>query len=317
MEDFTIVITEPIHEAGVELLRSEGVEIVEMTPGSDYKDLCEVAPRADVLISRGGIDITEEILRKSNLKAVGVHGIGYDHIDVKAAEDLGKIVFNTPDALTVSVAEMTIALMLSLLRRVVKADRAVRGREWHRKYGDLVGTELQGKTVGLIGMGRIGEATARRLVPFNVDILYNDIIRKEELEEELDIRFRDIDEVIIKSDILSLHVPATPATRHLIDAERIQRMRCGVYIINTSRGQVIDTEALLDALNSGRVAGAALDVFEEEPLPDGHPLIDKGDVILTPHLSASSTEAMKRMSIQVVEGVLKVLREQAPDNRVV
>lgn len=317
MEERTVLITEPIHKAGVELMREEGVRVLELPPNADYGDLLEAAPRADALITRGGIDVTEEILSSEKLKVVGVHGIGYDHIDIKAAKDLGNIIFNTPDALTVSVAEMTIALLLSLLRNVLKADKAVRRGEWSRKYGDLIGTELKSKTVGFIGMGRIGEATARRLSPFDLNILYNDIIRKTELEEELGIKLRELDDIFIESDIISLHVPSTPETHHLVNANRIEMMKQCSYIINTSRGQVVDTKALIEALDSGRIAGAALDVFEEEPLPSDHPLTDKENVILTPHLSASSTEAMKRMSIRVAKGVLKVLRGKEVATRVV
>jgi glyoxylate reductase len=251
------------------------------------------------------------------LKAVGVHGIGCDHVDLQAASELGKIVLNTPFALSESVAEMAIALLFAISRRVVSADKAVRAGEWHRKYGDLKGIEVMGKTVGIVGLGRIGAATARRLRSFGVKLLYNSRTRKPDLEEEIGVEYATLDSLIERSDIISLSLPYTPETHHLIDAKRIAAMKDGVYIVNTARGRIIDQTALIEALKSGKVAAAGLDVFEEEPLDPGSPLASMDNVVLTPHLAASSEEAMERMAIQVAEGVMKVLKGEAPDFPVV
>lgn len=318
MAEFTVVVTEPIHQAGVELLEDEGVEVISLPPGSDESSLWEVSNNADALITRGGIKVNRSMMASSpRLKAVGVHGIGCDHVDLKAAEELGKVVFNTPTALTETVAEMTMALMLALTRRLVSADKAVRAGEWSRKYGDLRGTEIMGKTIGIIGLGRIGSAVARRLKPFDVELLYHDVRRNPELEEELGIKKVELDRLLRSSDVITLHLPYAPETHHLISRKQMGIMKGGVYIVNTARGKVIDQGALIEALKDGRVAGAALDVFEVEPLDPESPLASMDNVILTPHLGASSNEAMRRMAIQVAEGILKVLRGEQPDHQVV
>jgi len=318
MSRFTVIVTEPIHAAGIELLEESGVKVISLPPGADEASLQELAPEADALITRGGIKVTRETMVSSpRLRAVGVHGIGCDHVDLEAARELGKVVFNTPAALTETVAEMTLALMLALTRRVVSADKAVRAGEWSRKYGDLRGTEIMGKTVGIVGLGRIGSAVARRLKRFGVELIYHDMIGNPGLEAEIGIERVGLDDLLRSSDIITLHLPYTPGTHHLISCREIGMMRDGARVVNTARGRIIDQEALVEALRLGKVAGAALDVFEEEPLDPGSPLASMDNVILTPHLGASSNEAMERMAVQVAEGALKVLRGMAPDNPVV
>ena len=313
-----VIVTEPIHQAGVELLERNGVEVVQLPPGSDEETLHAEAPGAAALITRGGVKVTRGFMESAPLlKAVGVHGIGCDHVDLEAASELGKVVLNTPFALSESVAEMAIALLFALSRRVVSADKAVRAGEWHRKYGDLKGIEVMGKTGGIIGLGKIGAATARRLKSFGVKLLYNSRTRKPDLEEEIGIEYATLDSLIERSDIISLNLPYTRETHHLIDANRIAAMKDGVYIVNTARGRIIDQTALVEALRSGKVAAAGLDVFEEEPLDPGSPLASMDNVVLSPHLAASSEEAMERMAVQVAEGVLKVLSGEAPDYPVV
>jgi D-3-phosphoglycerate dehydrogenase len=318
MDEFTVVVTEPIHLAGIELLKENGITVVQLPPGSDEGTLQKEASRADALITRGGIKVTRGFMASSpRLKAVGVHGIGCDHVDLAAAGELGKVVLNTPNALTESVAEMAMALMLALTRRVVSADKAVRRGEWNRKYGDLRGVEIVGKTLGIIGMGRIGSAVARRARGFEMEVVYHDVYRREDLEEKLGIEYASREEVLREADLISLHVPYIPETRHLIGAEELASMKDGVYIVNTARGRIMDQAALVEALKAGKVAGAALDVFEEEPLDPDSPLASMDNVILTPHLAASSEEAMRRMAVQVAGGVLKVLKGEAPDHPVV
>jgi D-3-phosphoglycerate dehydrogenase len=318
LEKFTVVVTEPIHQAGIDFLEERGVEVISLPPGSDINALREVVPRADGLITRGSIKVTREIMASSpRLKAVGVHGIGCDHVDLEAARELGKVVLNTPTALTETVAEMAIALMLSMTRRIVSADKAVRAGEWSRKYGDLRGVEVMGKTVGLIGLGKIGTSTARRLKPFGVDLVYYSRTRKEDVEEELGMEWVKLEELLRRSDIISLHVPHNPETYHMLSSAEFEMMKDGVYIVNSARGKIIDQEVLVEALKSGKVAGAALDVFEVEPLLQGDPLASMDNVILAPHLGASSQEAMWRMATQVADGVFKVLKGERPDHPVV
>jgi D-3-phosphoglycerate dehydrogenase len=315
---FTVIVTEPINEAGIRLLGERNVNVIQMPPGSKEGDLLKIVSKADGLITRGSIKVTREMMAASpQLKAIGVHGMGYDHVDIVAAMELGKMVFNTPDALTVSVAEMTLAMMLALTRKVVAADKAVRAGDWNRKYNDLIGADLAGRTVGLIGLGRIGAAVARRLKAFDVDLLYYSRTRRRELESYIGIEWAELDDLLSRSDVISLHVPGTSETYHMIGPREFDLMKQGVLIVNMARGRVIDQEALLDALMSDRVAGAALDVFEEEPLDPAHPLTAMDNVILTPHLGASSLEGMQRMATQVAQGVLDVLNGKEPQNRVV
>jgi D-3-phosphoglycerate dehydrogenase len=314
---FTVIVTEPINEAGVRLLGERNVNIIQMQPGSKEGDLLKIVSKADGLITRGSIMVTREMMAASpQLKAIGVHGMGYDHVDIVAARELGKVVFNTPDALTVSVAEMTLALMLALTRRVVAADKAVRAGDWNRKYGDLIGIDLAGRTVGLIGLGRVGAAVARRLKAFDVGLLYYSRTRRRELESYIGIEWAELDDLLSRSDVVSLHVPGTSETHHMIGPREFGLMKQGVLVVNMARGRVIDQEALLDALMTDRVAGAALDVFEVEPLDPAHPLTAMDNVILTPHLGASSLEGMQRMATQVAQGILGILDGKEPQNRV-
>ncbi len=318
MPQWTVVITEPINEAGVTLLESNNVKVLYLPSGSGEDELLNIAPRADGFITRGGVRVTREIMLASpRLKVIGVHGIGCDHVDLTAARELGKVVINTPDALSVTVAEMTVALMLSMTRRIVASDRAVRAGQWGRKYSDLIGVELMGKTIGLIGMGRIGIETAKRLKAFDVELIYWARTRRPDLERELGLEWVEFPDLFTRSDIITLHIPVTTQTYHIIGMKELASMKKGAMIVNTARGKLIDEAALVDALRSGRIAAVALDVFEQEPVTPENPLIGMDNVILAPHLSASSLEAMRRMATQVAQGVLDVLEGRKSFNSVV
>lgn len=317
MSKWTVLITEPINEAGVRFLEERGVKVLSLPTGANEEALMRVAPEADALITRGNIRVTRDIMKASpRLRAVSVHGIGCDHVDLTAARELGKVVLNTPDALTITVAEMTIALMLSMTRRIAAADKAMRTGGWERKYGDLIGVELMGKTVGLVGMGRIGAATARRLKAFDVKLIYWNRTRHVDLEDEIGLEWAELPDLIARSDIVSLHVPGTPETRHLIGAAQIAAMKRGAMIVNMARGAVIDEAALIEALRSGHISAAALDVYEQEPIKPDNPLLTMDNVTITPHLGACALEAMQRMATQVAEGVLDVLEGREPKNKV-
>lgn len=318
MSDITVIVTEPVNIMGVEYLKEKGVKVIELPPGSTEDTLAQKIAEADGLITRGSIKITRELMETSpRLKVIGVHGIGCDHVDLPAAKELGKIVCNTPDALTVTVAEMAMAMTLASLRNIVSADKAVRSDQWKRKYSDLIGIELAGKKVGIVGMGRIGAATAKRMKAFGAEVSYWSRTRKQGIEKEEGYQWNELEELCKNSDIISLHIPATPETRKIINAEKIGMMKDGVIIVNTARGKVIDEEAMIEALKSGKIKAAALDVFENEPLSPENPLCKMDNVILTPHLGASNMEGMRRMSLQVADGVLKVIKGETPDNPVV
>jgi phosphoglycerate dehydrogenase-like enzyme len=184
-------------------------------------------------------------------------------------------------------------------------------------HGDLIGVELMGKTVGFVGMGRIGAATARRLRAFDVKLLYWSRNRHPSLEKEIGIEWAELSVLLAGSDIVSLHLPGSAETQHLIGARELSQIKRGAMIVNTARGRVIDEAALIDALRTGRVSAAALDVFEQEPINGDNPLLGMNNVVLTPHLGASSREAMQRMAIQVAQGVMDVLDGKEPNNRIV
>ena len=318
MPEITVIVTEPINKMGVEYLKERNVNVIELPPGSTEETLAEYIGDADGLITRGSIKIPRELMESNpRLKVVGVHGIGCDHVDLEAAKELGKAVCNTPDALTVTVAEMAMAMTLALLRNIVAADKAVRNDQWSRKYSDLIGVELAGRKVGIIGLGRIGKATAVRMKAFEADVYYWSRTRKQKEEELHGLKWLELNDLLRTCDIISLHIPSTPETRHIIGAEQIEQMKQGAYLINTARGKVIDEEALVKALQSGKIKAAAIDVFENEPLSTDSPLCGMDNVILTPHLGASNLEGMQRMAVQVAEGVLRVIQGLEPDNRVV
>ncbi|MEM0084290.1 MAG: hydroxyacid dehydrogenase [Candidatus Methanomethylicia archaeon] len=302
-----VLVLEPIHKEGINILKKY-CDVIELNGKITIEELKEMVSDVDIIVSRGFIKIGEEILKSAKkLKAIVVHGVGIDHIDLKAAERYGIKIVNTPEALTDSVAEFTIGALISMLRRIPQADKAVRMGQWHRKYTDLIGVELMDKNIGIIGLGRIGSAVARRLKSFNVKLYYYDKIRKKDLEEELGIKYLDLNDLLRISDIILIHLPLTEETYHIISKREFELMKDGVYIVNMGRGALIDEKELIRYIENGKIAGAALDVFEVEPLPMDSPLIKYENVILTPHLAASSQEALKRLSIEVARKTLEEL----------
>ncbi|HEY8417718.1 MAG TPA: phosphoglycerate dehydrogenase [Limnochordales bacterium] len=244
----------------------------------------------------------------SALRVIARYGSGTDNVDVAAATERGIVVTNTPGANDVAVAELTLGLMLALARRIPAAHDAVRRGRWERP----VGTELRGKRLGLIGLGRIGLEVAKLARAMGMEVTYYDVMRRPEEERRWDLTFAPLTEVVAQADVISVHVPLTPATHHLIGARELSRVKPGALLINTARGGVVDEVALLAALENGRLAGAALDVFEREPPPADHPLLCHPKVIHTPHMGARTQEAVARMAEGAVAAVLDVLAGRRP-----
>jgi phosphoglycerate dehydrogenase-like enzyme len=220
-------------------------------------------------------------------------GVGYDRTDVQAAARCGIPVALCPEGTTVGVAEHTILLVLAVYKQLVRADRSVREGEWLQFSLRSGSFEIAGKTLGLVGLGRIGEAVAKRARAFDARVVYNDICRRDEGEEQrLGVGYLPLDKLLAESDIVSLHLPVTPESRHIINAETISKIKPGAILINTSRGALVDESALATALESGSLGGAGLDVFETEPPESGNPLLEMGNVILTPHISAGTKDAL-------------------------
>lgn len=260
----------------------------------------------DALIVRSRTQVSRETLGRGlpRLKVVGRAGVGVDNIDVDEARARGVVVVNAPQAATQAVAELALGLMLALARRIPQADAAVRRGDWPKSA--FLGEELAGKTLGLIGVGRIGAALASRAAPMGMRLLGYDPLVPPEAIRRSGAEPADLDKVLAQSDYLSLHVPLTPETRHLIDDRALAKVKPGARLISTARGGVVDEQALVRALERGLLAGAALDVFADEP-PRDSPLLRDPRVVLTPHLGAQTVEAQARAALDVAEEVLAAL----------
>lgn len=299
-----ILIIEPIHEEGLQLLTQHHLHIdfkAEMAPD----ELEQVIGEYTGLIIRGRSTVTARLLEHARrLKVIGRAGTGLDNIDVQAARKRGIAVVNALGANAVSVAEHTMALILALSRNIPRAVESVRRREWTKSR--FFGTELRRKTLGLIGFGRVGTQVAVRAQAFGMRILAADPVASASRCEEMGVELVSLDELLGAADVISLHVPLMADTYHLIGRQELERMKPGALLINCARGEVLDEKALLEALQSGRLAGVALDVFEQEP-PGDNPLLDLDNVIATPHIGGATVEAFRNVSVMVAEEVLRVL----------
>ncbi|MDD5468058.1 MAG: phosphoglycerate dehydrogenase [Anaerolineales bacterium] len=262
----------------------------------------------------GVVPMTAHVLENApGLRVVSMHGIGVDHIDLNAAERLGVVVANCPGTNDQAVADLTIGLMIAVARNLPRVDAAVRRGDWRR----FEGGELWRKTLGLIGLGRIGQAVAKRAIGFEMRVLvYDPYIRINQHQQFNRLEFLGFNEVIARADFLSLHAPLTAETRHMISETQLQAMKPSAYLINTARGDLVDEQALYHALCGKQIAGAAIDVFVEEP-PTGSPLLNLENVVLTPHTGAHTKEAIERMGIMAAQNVVRTLQGGQPLNRVV
>jgi D-3-phosphoglycerate dehydrogenase len=295
-----VLVTDKLAEEGLAQLRAEpGIEVVVDTKlAQDVAGLRRALAEADGIVIRSGTQLTAEVLEgQSRLKAIVRAGVGVDNIDVAAATRRGIVVMNTPGGNTISTAEHTMALLLALARNVAKADASLKSGKWDRNK--FTGTQLEGKTLGVIGLGRVGLAVARRAQGFGMTVLGFDPFLAAERAQELGIEsVARLDDIWGRCDFLTLHTPMTTETRNLIGAAEIARMKPSVRIINCARGGLIDESALAEALDAGKVAGAAIDVFDPEPPPAGHPLVGHPSVLVTPHLGASTEEAQVSVAVE-------------------
>jgi lactate dehydrogenase-like 2-hydroxyacid dehydrogenase len=313
-----MVITRPIPEAALRRARA-GAEV--WVNGEDRRlsptELAEHVAAADGLVCLLTDTIDDALLLQARrLRVVANIAVGYDNIDVRAASRRGIVVTNTPGVLTETTADFTWTLLMAAARRVVEADaytRAGRFTEWGLLL--LLGTDVFGKTLGILGLGRIGRAVARRARGFDMRILYHDTVRDSHVEETLGASYQDRDTVLREADFLTLHLPLLPETRHSIGEAELRRMKPTAYLVNAARGAVIDEAALVRALREGWIAGAGLDVYEEEPRV--HPgLLDLPNVVLAPHIASASHETRLRMALMAVDNCLAVLGGGTPPNPV-
>uniref|UniRef100_A0A7R9XXT6 D-3-phosphoglycerate dehydrogenase n=1 Tax=Prasinoderma coloniale TaxID=156133 RepID=A0A7R9XXT6_9VIRI len=303
-----ILVTEKLGDAGVAILESGGN--VDVSFGLTPEELRSKISLCDALVVRSSTRVTRDIFEasKGRLRVVGRAGVGVDNIDLQAASEHGVVVVNAPTANTVAAAEHAVALLCALARKVPQADASMRRGEWARSA--YVGVSLNEKTAAIMGFGRVGYEVARRLKGLGMRVVVYDPYCSQERVASLGVEQVEFEEALARADFVSLHMPLTQTTERLFGDEAFARMKPGARIVNVSRGGVLDERALARALDSGAVAGAALDVFVEEPPPPDHPLVGREDVIVTPRLGGSTAEAQEGVAAEIAEAVLRTLRGQ-------
>lgn len=290
-----ILVADPLNPEAFEKLKSIPDLEVMLKTGMDEDEFVKTIPEFHAVVVRSASKVTQKVIAAaSNLELIVRAGIGLDNIDCEAARERGIRVANTPAATTISVAEHTFGLMMGAVRNYCKAYLSTKAHKWEKKA--LSGTELYGKTLGIVGSGRIGLDVARRALAFGMKVLLYDIIQ---VQTDLDVQQVEWDELLANSDIVTLHLPLNEKTKHMISGQEFAKMKDGVILVNASRGGTVDEQALLAALESGKVKAAALDVFEKEP-PDDFSLIDHPNVLATPHIGAAAKEGQKRAGFEVV-----------------
>ena len=299
-----ILIAEPLAPAALKLLRNQPQWNVVVSSPKDYKTHL---PSADALIVRSGVAVDASVLAASpKLRVIGRAGVGVDNIDLPAATAAGILVMNTPGGNSVSVAEHTLALMLSLARSIPAASASTRSGKWEKRK--FVGTELRGKTLGVIGLGSIGREVVKRAAAFEMHVIANDPYVHSQTAKDAGVELVDLATLYANCDYITLHTALTPESYHLLSREAFARMKPGVRIINCARGELIDQAALRDALASGQVAGAALDVFETEPPSAEDPMLRLDQFIATPHIGGSTEEAQEIVGVRIAEQIVEYLK---------
>ncbi len=308
-----VLVADNVAQEGITILEKAGIE-VEIRGKVPVEKLVEMIPDFDGVIVRSGTKVTRAVIeRGEKLKIIGRAGVGVDNIDVEAATEKGVIVVNAPDGNTMAATEHTLALMLSLARNIPQADALLKSGVWEKKA--FIGVELRNKCLGVLGLGRIGSGVARRAAALEMDVVVYDPYISEEQAQKIGATLGTLEEVYAKADFLTIHMPITKETRNLLDAEAFAKMKDGVRIVNCARGGIIDEEALYQAMVKGKVAGAALDVFAQEPCTE-HPLFTLKNFIGTPHLGASTREAQISVAVDVAEEIISGLKGDLVKNAV-
>lgn len=297
-----ILVCDMFPDKGIKGLSNMGFDVT-YNPKMTSEELIATISTYDVLVVRSRTKVTNEVIRNGkNLKIIGRAGVGLDNVDTDSAKKAGIKVLNTPEGPTNVVAELTIGLMLSLARGITKGNEGIKKGEWLKN--ELIGTELLEKTIGIIGLGRIGKRVAELAKAFGMKILAYDVIKPEDsFLSKLQIEMVDLDHIISESDYITIHVPMTDSTFHFINEQKLKKMKSSTYIINVSRGTIIDEKALLDAITSGTIKGAALDVFEVEP-PTSNKLVKLNNVVATPHIGAQTHEGQELSATLLVSKIV-------------
>lgn len=309
-----VLVCDPLAQEGLDILKADGSVEVDIRLGLPKEELISIAADYDAILVRSETKITSEVLEKATrLKVVGRAGVGVDNIDVQAATRCGVIVINAPEGNTNAAAEHTLALIACLARHIPQACAALRAGKWARK--DYVGTELKGKLLGVIGVGKIGSTVATRALALGMKVIAYDPYISEEQMRSRGFSPGSLEDIYKSSDFITVHMPLNPQTKGMIGQAAFDLMKPTVRLVNVARGGIIDEDALAAAVTSGRVAGAALDVYVSEPCTVS-PLFELPNVIVTPHLGASTQEAQTNVSVSVAEEVLEILKGQFPQNAV-
>ncbi len=294
-----VLVADPISEEAIDLMRKEGLE-VDVKTDINHDELVKIIPEYDALIVRSRTKVTKDVIEAGKkLKIIGRAGVGVDNIDLKTATERGIIVVNAPGGNTISAAELTLGLLFAVARKIPQADKSVKEGKWERKK--FMGVELRGKTIGIIGLGRIGYEVAKRVRALEMNILAYDPYVSEERAKSVGAKLVSLEELLRNSDFITIHVPKTKETENLISEREFEMMKDGVYIINAARGGIVNEKALYEAIVKGKVAGAALDVYEKEPPDPNNPLLKLDNVVTTPHIGASTKEAQLSVGMIIAE----------------
>ncbi|MGB9675968.1 MAG: glyoxylate reductase [Candidatus Bathyarchaeales archaeon] len=315
-----VYVTRELPERGLKIIKERfDAEVWPEYAPPPKKVIIEKVRNVDALVSLLSDKIDAEVFDAApKLKIVSQMAVGFDNIDIQEATKRGIYVTNTPEVLTDTTADFAWALLMAVARRVVEADKYVRTGQWKVGWHPsmFLGRDVHGATMGIVGAGRIGYAVAKRAKGFNMKILYYDVIPRPEMEKELGAKRVDLDTLLRESDFVSIHVPLMKETYHLINAEKLKLMKKTAYLINNARGPIVDEKALYEALKEGRIAGAGLDVFEQEPTPVDNPLLKLDNVVVAPHISSASYETRSRMAEMVAENLVAFFEGKTPPNLV-
>lgn len=310
MESMKVLIADAINEKGISVLEEVAEVVVDtsITP----EELVKTIKDYNAIVVRSRTKVTKEVIdNATNLKIIARAGVGVDNIDVNAATEKGIMVVNAPQSTSITVAEQTMGLMLALSRKIAIADKSVKDGKWEKKL--FMGTELNNKTLGIIGMGRIGSQVVIRAKSFGMDAMVYDPYINKSVAKELGVEIVDLQTIFEKSDVITIHVPLTPETKHIVSTEAFETMKDSAFIINCARGGIIDEEALYVALKENKIGGAALDVYEVEP-PVNNPLLELDNIVLTPHIGASTAEAQRDAAIIVANEIISLFKGDTPKN---
>ncbi|MDR0198869.1 MAG: phosphoglycerate dehydrogenase [Methanomassiliicoccaceae archaeon] len=309
-----LLVSDPLSEEGLKILTASGVP-VDVRPGLNEDELCKIIGEYDGLIIRSGTTVTKKIMDAGKkLRVIGRAGVGVDNVDVAYATQKGILVMNTPSANIISAAEHSIAMIMSLARMIPWAHMSVHKGEWKRNK--FTGVEIYGKTLGIIGVGRVGGEIAKRMKAFNMTMIGYDPYLPKDVAESLGVKLTTLGEVLMNSDIMTIHTPLLPETRNMISTAQFKMMKKNALLVNVARGGIVNEDDLFEALKNRTIAGAAFDVFVDEPLKEGCRLLELDNLVTTPHLGASTVEAQEKVSVDIAENVVAYLRDNIISNAI-